>query len=64
MTRKAPTKILISKSILIAAFDVIFATDDFLGNLIATGNPSSSDLNLKKKSEKYLKWHKKNVLQS
>lgn len=50
----------VSGSALSAAFDVIFTMDDFLGNVIATGDPTNHDLVLKEKCEKYIMWYKKN----
>lgn len=49
----------VSGSALSAAFDVVFTMDNFLGNVIATGDPTIADLELKKKCEKYLRWYKK-----
>lgn len=49
----------VSSSALSAAFDVVFTMDNFLGNVIATGDPTKTDLALKKKCQKYLRWYKK-----
>lgn len=54
-------KLSVSRSVLDAAFEVIFTTDDFLANVIAGGDEIESDVKLKKKCEKYLKWYKRHL---
>lgn len=47
------------------AFDVCFEISDAMGNIIAASSPpSKSDVNLKKKSDDYIKWYRKTFNQS